>query len=96
MRVLERDVQVAVGVGVVPKGPAGQPQHPSHVTSGEWNLEAVRGRVRQPLHAIRPEVVVLALLSIANDWRSGRLELLDCVANGALVQRVQGGIGAIG
>lgn len=39
--------------------------------------------------------VVLALLSIADDGRSGGLELLDGVANGVLVQRIHGRIGAI-
>ena len=57
----------------------------------ERDLEAVRGRVRQPVDAVRPEVVVLPLLAVGDDRRAGGLEPLDGVADRLVVERVERG-----
>ena len=92
MRVGEGRVEIAVRVGLVVEGPARQPKHAPRVTRREGNLEAVGSRVREPMNAIRPEIMVLALLAVRDHRRSGRLELRDRVSNGRIVQRLQGWI----
>jgi hypothetical protein len=55
----------------------------------EGNLETIWGRIREPLHAIGPEIVILPLLAVSNYRRAGRLELFDSVPNRLLIQWVQ-------
>ena len=74
--VLQGHVQVAVRVPLVAERPGRQPRHPADVAGREGDLEAVRGRVRQPVHAVGPEVVVLPLLAVGDDRRAGGLEPL--------------------
>ena len=64
--VLQGHVQVAVRVRAVAERAGRQPRHPADVAGRERDLEAVRGRVRQPVHAVRPEVVVLPLLAVGD------------------------------
>ena len=59
------------------------------VARGERNLEAVGRGVGEPVHAVGPEVVVLALLAVGDDRRARRLEALDRVADGLVVERIQ-------
>src|SRR5688572_12817649 len=53
------------------------------------NLEAIGGHVRQTVHAIGPEVVILPLLAIADDRRAGRLETDHSVPDSVFVQRLE-------
>ena len=96
MRVSEGHLEIAVRVGVIAERAAGEAKHAAGVARREGNLETVRSGVGKSLDAIRPEVVVLALLTVRNHRRSGDLELRDCVANGRVIQRVQGRILRIG
>ncbi len=89
-------VEVAVGVPLVAERAGGQPRHPADVAGRERDLEAVRGGVRQPVDAVRPEVVVLPLLAVGDDRRAGGLEPRDRVADRLLVERVQRRVGAVG
>ena len=57
MRVLERQVEVAVRIRLVAEGPARQPKHAPDVARGERDLEPVRSGVGKPLNAVGPEVV---------------------------------------
>ena len=88
-------VQVAVRVPLVAERAGRQPRHPADVAGRERDLEAVRGGVRQPVHAVRPEVVVLPLLAVGDDRRAGGLEPLDGVADRLVVERVQRRVGAV-
>ena len=87
--VAQGHVQVAVRVPLVAERAGRQPRHPAGVAGRERDLEAVRGRVRQPVHAVGPEVVVLPLLAVGDDRRAGGLEPLDGVPDRLLVERVQ-------
>ena len=53
------------------------------------NLEAVRRGVGQPLNAVGPEVVILALLAVRDHRGAARLEARDGVPDGTVVKRVQ-------
>ena len=88
-------VQVAVRVPLVAERAGRQPRHPAGVAGRERDLEAVRGRVRQPVDAVRPEVVVLPLLAVGDDRRAGGLEPRDGVADRLVVERVQRRVGAV-
>jgi hypothetical protein len=68
---------------------ASQPQHPADVTGRERDLEAVRGRVRQPVHAICPEIVILSLLAVGDHRRARSLKPLDGVSDRFLIERIQ-------
>ena len=68
------DLEVGVGVAPVAEGAGRQPRHAARVAGGERNPEPVGGRVRQAVHAVGPEVVVLALLAVGDDGRPGGLE----------------------
>src|SRR5688500_3994502 len=96
MRVLEGHLEVAVRVGVIAERTAGEAKHAPGMARRKRNLEAVRSGVGKALDAIRPEVVVLALLTVRDHRRSRGLELRDRVANGRVIQRVQGRILRIG
>ncbi len=96
MRVSEGDLEVAVRVGVIAERAAGEAQHAPGMARSKRNLEAVRRGVGKALDAIRPEVVVLALLTVRDHRRSRGFELRDCVADGRVIQRVEGRIVRIG
>src|SRR5437763_5357506 len=55
--------------------------HPPGVTGRERDLETVRRDIREPLHRIRPEIMILPLFAIGDDRRTRRLEPLDGIAN---------------
>ena len=74
VRVAHGDVQVAVRIALVAERAAGQPRHAAGMAGRERNLESVRGRVRQPVHAIGPEVVILPLLAVGDHRGARRLE----------------------
>ena len=93
--VLERHVQVAVGVRLVAERPAGEPRHAADVAGRERDLEAVGGGVRQPVDAVGPEVVVLPLLAVGDDRRAGCLEPRDGVPDRLVVERVQRRVRAV-
>ena len=88
-RVALRDLEEAVGVAPVAKRAVRQPRHAPDVPRREGNLEAVGRRVRQPVHGVGPEVVVLPLLAVGDDGRARRLEPLHGVADRRLVERVE-------
>ena len=101
-RLLDRHVSMAQGhIQVVVRSPcvaeraAGQSRHPAGVPGGERDPEAVGVGVRQPLHGIGPEILVLPLLSIGDDRRAGGLEPLDRIADRLLIERVESGVGAV-
>ena len=66
-----------------------QPRHAADVAGRERDLEAVRARVRQPVHAVRPEIVILPLLAVGDHRRAGGLESLDGVPNGLIENGIQ-------
>src|SRR5665213_18283 len=74
-------IQVAIRGKFVPKWSAGEPRHSADMPGGEWDLESIWRRVGQSMYAIRPEVLILALLAVRDDWGTGRLKLLDGVSN---------------
>ena len=92
VRVSQRHIEVAVGVALVAERAAGQARHAADMARRERDLEAVRRGVGKSVDAVGPEVVVLALLAVGDDRRAGGLELRDRVADGRVVQRVQGRI----
>jgi hypothetical protein len=89
VRELLRDVAIRIGEPPVAKRAGGEPRHPRRVTAGERDLETVRCGVRQIVHRVRPEVVVLALLAVGDDRRAGRLESRDRVTDRRLVHRIE-------
>src|ERR1700730_3978169 len=57
------------------------------MTVAERDREAIRGRVRKPVHAIRREVVVLPLLAVGNDRGACGFEPLDGVPDRILIEK---------
>jgi hypothetical protein len=70
--------------------------HPGFETKGIPSTSklpsAVRRRVFQSMHAVRPEIVVFALFTVGNDGRTGRFELLDRILDRRLIKRIERGI----
>ena len=58
----------------------------------EGDHEAIGVRVRQPLHGIGPEIVILPLLPVGDDRGAGGMKPLDRVADRFLVQGIQAGV----
>ncbi len=54
-----------------------------------------RRQIGQAIDAIGSEVVVFALFTVGDNGRTGRFEAGDGIANRLLVERIQGGVGAI-
>ena len=95
MRVAQGHVQEAVGGQLVSERPGRQARHVAGVSGGEGNPETVRRGVGQPVHAVGPEIVILALLAVGDRPASRSLRTLDGVANGVLVERIERRIGVI-
>ena len=89
------DVQIGVGIALVPERPARQARHPPRVTGGERNLEAVGRRVLQPVDTVGPEIVVLPLFAVGDDRGPRLLEPLDRVLDRRLIERLQARIVAV-
>ena len=89
MGVAQGHVQVAVRISLVTERATRQPQHSAGMPGREWDLEAIRRRVRQPVHAIRPEIVILLLLAVGDHRRACGLESLDGVSDCLLIERIQ-------
>ena len=93
--VAQGHVQVAVRTPVVTKWAGSEPRHPADMTGRERDLEAVRVHVRQSVHAIRPEVMVLSLLAVRDHRRGGGLKPLNGIPNRLVIKRVQLWVGAV-
>ena len=89
------DLEEAVRVALVAERAGGQARHAAGVAGRERDHEAVGRGVRQPVHGVGPEVVILPLLAVGDHRGAGRLEPRDGVANGRLVQGSQAGIVAV-
>jgi hypothetical protein len=63
--------------------------HPANVAGGERDLETIRRGIGKSMNGVRPEVVILSLLAIADYRRAGRLEACDCIPNGGIIKRIQ-------
>ena len=88
-RIAPGDVDEAVRVPLVAKRAAREPRHAAGMAGREGDREAVGVGVRQPLHGIGPEIVILPLLAVGDDRGAGGLEPLDGVADRLLVQGIQ-------
>ncbi len=91
----KREIQIPVRVALVTKWLGHQPQHPPGVTRCEGDLEAIRARILESMDAVRPEIMILALLAIGYHRRAGGFELLDRLARSLFVQTVEGRIHAV-
>jgi hypothetical protein len=66
------------------------------VAGSEWNTKTIHIGVGQAMDGVSPEIVVLPLLAVGDDRRSGHLEALDGVANCLLEESVEAGVVAVG
>ncbi len=57
--------------------------------TNESELETIRRRVGQPMHAIRGEIVILPLFTIGDDRRAGGFKSLNGVADGFIIERIK-------
>lgn len=55
----------------------------------KWNPESIWRSVRQPIDAIRPEIMILALLAIGDNRGTCRLKPFDRVPNRFVVEGIQ-------
>src|SRR5258707_11578347 len=62
------------------------------MTVPERDNEAVRSRIRKPMHAVRAEIVILPLFSVGNHRRACGLKLFNGVSNRIFIKRVQASI----
>src|ERR1700693_5551365 len=74
---------------LVTEGRRGQPRHMADMTGRERDLEAVRGRIRQSVHGVRPEIVIFSLFAIGDYRGSSGLEAFNCVSNGLIENGIQ-------
>ncbi len=93
---LKRNICVTLGLSEIAVSPVqiierafGQTKHAADMPCRKRYLEAIWGRVRQPLHGIRPKVMIFALLAVRNDGRSRRLKTLDRIAGRFFVKRLK-------
>src|SRR5688572_14567931 len=95
VRVALRNVEVAVRLPLVAKGPFRETGHAANVTGAEGNLESIRSGVGKAVDRVRPEVVVLPLLAVGDDRRPGLFEAFDCVFDRRFVKRSESRIFAV-
>src|SRR5437867_1989090 len=86
-RVAQGDIQVTVSVSPVSEWAVGEPRQAACVTVCEWDGEAIRGRVREPMHAVGRETDILPLFAIGHDRRARGFKPLDGVSNCILKER---------
>src|SRR5258708_8319608 len=87
MRMAHGDIQVTVCVPPVPERAACKARQLPRMTVCERDCEAIRGRVRKPMHALRREIEILPLFAVGNDRRARRFEPLDGASNGIFEER---------
>ncbi len=92
VRVAHGDVHVTAGMPPVSEGAAREPREPARVAVGKRNGETIRRCVRETVHGVRREAVVLPLFAVSDDRRARRLEPLDGVPNGVFIVRSQIGL----
>src|SRR5689334_20280053 len=95
MRVLQRLMQVAIRITAVAEGSTREPRHAAHMAGSKGNAKSIGRGVRQSFDAVRPEIVILALLPIRNHWRASGLELRNSIPNGLFVQRLEARVHAV-
>jgi hypothetical protein len=88
-------IEEAIGITAVVKRTFCEARHAARVARGERDPETVGRGVRAAFDAVGPEVVILALLAVADDRRAGRFEALYGVANRGVVERLQRRVVAI-
>src|SRR5688572_24384335 len=94
-RMALREIQKIISVHAIAEGPPGEARHAADVAGGERNLEAIGRGVFQAIDRIGPKVMVFALFAVGDHWGTGFLETSDRVADGVVVDGVQGGVGMI-
>src|SRR5207302_7376843 len=70
VRVAQRDIEKTVRVALVTKRAAGQPRHAARMTVRKRNLKSVGRRVRQAMHGVGEEVVILSLFAVGDHGRA--------------------------
>ena len=95
MGVAHGNIEIAVRVAAVAERPAVSRGMRRVWPARTGCLKPVRRRVGQAVHAVGPEVVVLALLAVGDHRRARRFEPLDRVADRFFVERIERRVGAV-
>jgi hypothetical protein len=61
----------------------------THVPCRKWDFETIRRGVWQSVYGIRPEIVILALFAITDNWRTCGFELLNRVPDRVFVKGIK-------
>ena len=59
------------------------------MAGGERDFKTIRRGIGESVDGVRPEIVILSLLAVADYRRAGRLETFDCIPNGGIIKRIQ-------
>src|SRR6266403_5645556 len=89
------NIQVTVCVPPITERATCEPRQATCMTVPERDNEAVRSRIRKPMHAVRAEIVILPLFAVGNHRRACRLKLFNGLPNRIFIERVQARIFAI-
>src|SRR5258708_19108470 len=89
------DIKVTVCVPPVPERAACKARQLPRMTVCERDCEAIRCRVRKPMHAVRREIEILPLFAVGNHRRARRFEPLDGVSNRIFEERSEARIFAV-
>src|SRR6267143_2400985 len=87
VRVAHGDIQVTVGVSLVPERTVCEPRQAACMAIREWNGETIRGGVRKPMHAVARETEILSLFTVRHDRRTSGFKPLDGVSDCILKER---------
>src|SRR6266436_2286604 len=87
VRVAHGNVQVTVCVPPVTERAAREPRQAARMTVRERNYETILGHVREPMYAVRAEIVILSLFAVRNDRRPRGFKPFNGVSNGIFIER---------
>src|ERR1700730_14548263 len=89
VRVAHGDVQVGVRVPPITEGTARESRQAARMTVRERNYETVRGRVRESMHAVGAEIVMLPLFAVRHNRRASGFKPFNGVSNGIFIERME-------
>ena len=95
MACFKRLIEVAVRIASIAERSARQARHAAHVARPQKECESHRGRCWAGLRRCRSRIVVLALLAIRDDGRTGRFELLDRVLDRLCIKALKACVHAV-
>ena len=66
-----------------------EPVHLAGMAHGKRNLEAIGRSIGKTVNGVRPEIMVISLLAVANYRRTCGLEACDGIPNGGVIECIQ-------